>query len=280
MYNIIKSSGSPFFNESGEPVPAFTIKPKPKHRPTDFIEGIEGIEEAAAELQEDETPEEIITAAKAEAKRIIDDANAQSIAYIKSTSERIDAEFNANVQRGFEQGYENGVSEGSKAGYERGFKQGYDDGMTEADNEARHNITIMQQIIEGIDDAKHMMLKKYERSLSDVALAMARMVVKKELETNPKQLGRIIEDAASACKNQEYILVTLSQAGYDLITGEDPALVKTLESYSDDVRFFVDRNMADTDCIIETPIGVIDASVKVQFDNIESGLHDADTQEN
>lgn len=274
MSRIIKafSLGQPF----DEAAPAFTIKVKPPVESDEFC----AIGETPDVVVEELTPLEIITKAKEQASQIIEDARTKSIAYIKEKSEKVDAEVAANVKLGFDQGFENGVLEGIDVGKKRGYDQGYAEGTSVADELSRKTITFMQSVIEGIDEGKHMMLKKYENELSDVALSIAKLVIKREVKVNPSTLKSIIENATVACKNQDYILVTLSPHGYQIITNDDPEIVALLKTYSDDVRFFADKNMADTDCVIETPLGVIDASVAVQFKNIEAAIKSHDNQDN
>lgn len=277
MSRIIKATAVSTQPIMGDGMPTFTIREKTQSQ--DDFRPIHDLRTDIDEI-EDLTPEQLLADAKIEAKKIIEDANSQSIAYIKATTERLDAELELNLKKGFDQGHEKGIEEGRKLGYERGYEKGYDDGVDAADVEYDKNIKFMQGVIEGIDDAKHLMLKKYESSLSDVAFTMAKMVIKKELEVDPKLLNKIIEDAASTCKNQEYILVTLSESGYKIVTKESDSVAEILKTYSDDVRFFVDKTMSDNDCIIETPVGVIDASVKTQLENISTALKDVDNQDN
>lgn len=270
MSKIIKCAFTPHEMPT-DGTPKFTIKPRSVHISTDFTEL-----DDTKHKHEPPSPEVIaallIEEAKSQAKKIIEDANAQSLAYMKATSEKVDAEFKLNMEKGYEQGFQKGVLDGK----DKGYRDGYEVGLNEADKLYDKNIKFMQGIIEGIDDAKHMMLKKYESDLSNVAYEMAKMIIKAELEAKPEAINSIIEHAASTCKNQEFILVTLSQFAYDLVTNNKDSVAKTLKTYSDDVRFFVDASMNDTDCIIETPLGVIDASVAVQLENIKVAISDDD----
>lgn len=271
MSKIIKGGFASFSDETTEKA-GFKIKEKPKFN--DDFQDLQSHTETESSTQV--TAEDIIESAKLEAKRILEDAQEQSRQYIKESRERVDTEVEANMQKGFEQGYQKGLTQGKIKGYEDGYQEGLD----ESDELYKKNIAFMQGVIEGIDDAKHMMLKKYEGSLSDLAYTMARMIVKKELKENPKTLNKMIEAAAETCKNQEYILVTLSQAGYDLIVGDDESVLQTLRTYSDDIRFYVDKSMSDTDCVIETPVGVINASLDVQLDNIKEQMKSHEAQQN
>lgn len=271
MSKIIKGEFTSFSADVVERK-GFTIKPKAKTEDT-FV----NIDSAEALVENTPvTTEEIIKLAEAEAKLILDNAKTQSLKYIKESSDRVNAEFAISMQKGFEEGLQKGITQGKIKGYEDGYQEGLD----EADELYKKNIAFMQGVIEGIDDAKHMMLKKYENSLSDLAFTMAKMILKKEFKENPDSLNKLIEAAAETCKNQEYILVTLSQSGYDLIIGDDQSVMKTLSTYSDDIRVYVDKTMSDTDCIIETPVGVINASLDVQLDNIKEQIKNHETQHN
>ncbi|MEG0894377.1 MAG: hypothetical protein RSE93_01575, partial [Oscillospiraceae bacterium] len=187
-----------------------------------------------------EAYDKIISDAKEEAKRILEDAKRKSLDYIKEKKEAMDAEIENSKKMGYNQGMTKGIEEGRDKGIKIGYEKGFEDGNNEATKIYTHNVQFMQSVIESIDDAKHDMLKKNEAALSDVAYAMAKMIIKKEVEKDASFLKKIILLAAQECKNQEYITVTLSKFGYDMMTNSDDEVVSRLKLFSDDIRFFID----------------------------------------
>lgn len=215
---------------------------------------------------------DILAKAKTEAKRIMEKAEFESLKLIEEAEYKLKLEYQDSVRRGHQVGIERGVSEGERRGYSKGYDEGYDVATQECNDITEKTINFMHSVIEGIDEGKHDLLRRYQEDLTDVAFAMAKMIVKKELEVDPTTIRSIVESAALMCKNQDFIHISVSDNSYKLLTGEKDDIVNRLASLSSDVKIIADMNMKDDECIIETPIGLIDASVKTQLDNIETAI--------
>lgn len=261
MYNIIKSSQqSPDAKKTLETTAEFRIKPS-------NVQGNKGTTYQSL-TNDEKVAADIISQAKEQAKKIVDQAQNYSIYYMKSTAERI----NAQLQASMEQVDSENLSAASKKGYDEGFQKGYQEGLAQAQEEIQQLITFSESVIEGIDDGIQDMLKKYEDDLYLLAFSIAKTIVKKELELSPEALKSIVENAALQCKNQGSLRINISVNNYQMFMSEKCNIIKRIENISDDVRFIADPNMSDTDCIIETPIGVIDAGIETQLENINLGL--------
>lgn len=219
------------------------------------------------------SPAQILEQAQEEAKRIIEQAQAISSAKIKEATELANNNYEAEMNRAKSKGFEAGKDEGAKKGFKIGFDEGLKKGEIEAENITQKTIQFMHGVIEGIDEGRHDLLKKYQDDLKDVAFLVAEKILKKEIEEHPETIKNIIDNAAQMCKNQDYIRVNVSSKNYKLLMG-DKELELRLNSYSKDIKFIVDENISDTGCIIETPLGVIDAGVETQLENIKTAISD------
>lgn len=221
-----------------------------------------------------EVADDILSQAKEQAKKIVEQAKTYSVQYMKATTERINSEYEENQNNIHKQNVSRGFAEGERKGYDAGFKSGYQDGMEKADELSKKNIEFMQSVIEGIDDGRHALLTRYESDLIDVALAIAKNVLKAEIKSNPKAIKSIIEHTAHTCKNRDSLLITVSENSFKLLVSEDCDLTENLAKLSNSVKIVVDDNMEDGDCIIETPAGVIDCGINTQFDNMQATLNE------
>ncbi|WMJ24249.1 FliH/SctL family protein [Paludicola sp. MB14-C6] len=261
MYNIIKSSQqSPDVKKTLEVTPEIRIKSREyKDQKSTFTRPLTHDEKVAAD---------IISQAQAQAKKIVDQAQNYSIYYMKSTADRI----NAQLQNAMDQADSENYSTASKKGYEEGFQKGYQDGLAQAQAEMQQLLTFSENMVEGIDSGIQDMLKKYEEELYLLAFSIAKMIIKKELELSSDALKSIVENAALQCKNQGSLRINISVNNYKMFMSKECDIINRMNNISDDIKFIADPNMSDTDCVIETPIGVIDASVDTQLDNINMGL--------
>lgn len=273
MSRIIKSyTNVAVSDDSAAPNQAYTIKPKtPKPQ-------IEITEENFPKLSPEKRQvvcESLLSNAKQQADQIIQNAQAEIRQQIREATDRLQHRFDVEVAAAKRNAVEEGMEEGKKQGYIDGYNKGYEDGLEKADELSEKTISFMHSVIEGIDDGKHALLKRYQEDLKELALTVAYTIIRKELEIEPQLFENIIQQAAQDCKNQDYIRVMLSSNSYKLFAGSEE-LAEKLKGYADEVKFVVDATLKDTDCLIETPVGVIDAGVDTQLENLEAVLKDKD----
>lgn len=223
--------------------------------------------------------EDILTKAKADAKTIMEKAKLDSQKLIEEAEYKLKLEYQDSVRRGHQVGIERGMLEGERRGYSKGYDEGFDVATQECNDISDKTMAFMHSVIEGIDEGKHDLLRKYQDDLTDVAFAMAKMIVKKEIEIKPETIKTIVESAALMCRNQDFIHISVSDNSYKLLTEEKGDFINRITSLSEDVKIIADMNMKDDECIIETPIGLIDASVNTQLDNIETAVKEKGQQQ-
>jgi len=223
------------------------------------------------QAQKQELADDIISKAQEQAKRIVDQAQSYGIYYMKTTTDRANEEYQLASQKVQDENMTNI----EQKGYDAGLEKGYQEGIRQAEEETQRLVTFLEGVIEGVDEGKLALVKKYEEDLKELAFEIAKTIVKKELEVSPETLRNIIESAALMSKNQGAMRISVSPKSYSLLTGEGSELERRLNGISDDVKFISDSSLKDTDCYIETPIGFIDASVDTQLNNIELAIkHD------
>ena len=273
MSSIIKSYNHNFISNVDAP---YKLKqPTEKiHYESDNSEKNYGqsLEPAILTIQEQEILcKKLIDDAHNSARKIMDNAKSFSVNHMRETTERATEDYNHAMDSARKEGFENGVEQGRVEGRKIGYNEGFEQGEKEAEEIYKQTISFMHGVIEGIDDGKENLLKKYHDDLKDVAFAMAEKILKKEVNKSEYDIKLIIENAAQMCKNEDYLRVILSKNSYGLLSG-DEELESRLNSFSDDIKFVIDYDMLDSDCIIETPIGMIDASVSTQLENMKTSV--------
>jgi flagellar assembly protein FliH len=102
-----------------------------------------------------------------------------------------------------------------------------------------------------------------EEQVVKLALAIARRVLAREVMSDPLHLAASVR--AALAKLQDASMTTLRVSGADL------AAWRTLfaPSEPDAITVIEDRNLPSGHCVMETPVGRIELSVPVQFEEIE-----------
>ena len=213
------------------------------------------------------------------AKQIVESAQSYRAEQLRDCTERVDREIQEARKQGYQDGFARGREEGKKSGIEAGMRQGLVEGAKKAEAENRDCLNELSQMIQSVEKSKTEILSKFESDLKDLAVAIARAIVKKELETDPKTLHTIIQNAVDSYRNQSWVRVYVSGNTANLLTKADSSLAQELQSVSDHVKVVVTAGISDESCVIETPDQVIDAGIDTQLRKIKSVLDESERSE-
>ena len=110
----------------------------------------------------------------------------------------------------------------------------------------------------------------YEKALPDLAMEIAAKVMEHTLQTDPTVLKPLVQRAVAQVKNAEWLEVQVSRQLPELAQ----ELREELQEWTDirHVEVTEDQNELGA-CIVQTPQGIIDASVSTQLDNLKKRLH-------
>ncbi|MDR2795117.1 MAG: flagellar assembly protein FliH [Spirochaetaceae bacterium] len=190
-------------------------------------------------------------AAQAEADTIIRDANARA--------EQIEAEAAARL--------EEASKTASAQGFEQGRREGYEAGMTEV----KRLIARAQLIMERIQDKRLEVIEQAEQEIIDLALLVARKVVKVISESQRQVVVENIKAALGKVKASGKVNVRVNLADLETATEHLDEFIKLMES-SGSVHILEDTSVDAGGCYIETDFGEVDARIAVQFAELESKI--------
>lgn len=207
------------------------------------------------------------------AKEIIEAAEAYKVNTIKEATEKMNEECSRMKIKSREEGFALGKLEGKKQGEEEGYKLGYKDGLDKAEKENQLIVNELERLISDVQDAKELIVKKYEDDLQNLAVAIAKKIVNAELKVNDDVISNIIKGAVADYHNQEWLTITVSKGTAERIEKFDKDIIKDLKSVSGNVKIVPSAQANDGDCFIDLPDAAIDASIDSQFANIENSIN-------
>lgn len=218
---------------------------------------------------------EILDQAFRKAKEIVDSAQAYRMGQLRECTERSEAERQEARKQGYEDGFARGREEGKKQGFEAGLQQGGAEGQRSAAAENRKYVDELARMIEAVEKSKSTILSEFESGLQELAVSIARAILKRELKLDPKTMHTIIVNAMDSYRNQEWVRIYVSGSTANLLLKGDAKITEELKAISENVKVVVTEGMGDGACILELPSRVIDAGIDAQLEKIQSGLNDA-----
>lgn len=184
------------------------------------------------------------------------DVKKEEIVYSSLTAAQLEEITNQAYDDVRQQAYEEGSRQGRDEGYQAGLRaaQQQIDQQVAALCEAIDNV---YQLLAGQDDA-------VEQALVNIAISMARSVLRRELSIDASHLREVVADAIALLPHEsERIVVYLSQADYAL-------MAQTQLPSSWQLR--VDKTLSPGGCRIHNGQSVVDYSLEQQFQQTVDAL--------
>ena len=189
--------------------------------------------------------------ARKQADAVIQDANVRAA--------QIEAEAAARL--------EEAEKTAAAAGFEQGRKDGYEAGMAEV----KRLVARTQLIMERIQDKRLEVIEQAEQEIIDLALLVARKVVKVISESQRQVVIENIKAALARIKTSGKVTVRVNLADLETATEHLDEFIRLVES-SGDIHILEDSSVDAGGCYVETDFGEVDARIAVQFAGLESKI--------
>jgi flagellar assembly protein FliH len=235
--------------------------------------------------------ESLRTAAKQEAEQILNRAREEAEAAIarkeaecqtlRGSAEAEAAKTIADAERrakelleDSDQKYMSGKQAAEDSGREEGRKEGYADGKAEADR----LVARIHTMLERVQDRRQQILDEAEQQIVDLALLVARKVVKALVTTDREEIVRAnVSAALRKVRSRGIVTIKVNLADLDVTTEHKEEFVRLIETQAAgsgevDLHIHEDSSIDPGGCVVETDFGEIDARINAQLSEIENRI--------
>ena len=149
-------------------------------------------------------------------------------------------------------------------GFRQGLQEGRESGREELLNHARH----LEQILDTLDKPLEELDDSVEQQLAQLAMLVARQLVRRELTTDPQQVVGVVREA----------LALLPVAARDVqlaLNPEDAAIVRdalSLQEREQAIRIVEDPVQSRGGCRVVTRTSQIDATIETRLNSVIAGV--------
>lgn len=151
------------------------------------------------------------------------------------------------------------AQEDHKRRYDEGYAEGVEAGKSE------YSLKIMEMVMAQLDA-----LENLENQIVDVVIASVRKIVD---EIDDRELiVRVVRKGISAVRGEKRLLVRVSLADEAAVSASLKSSVISSDGMSGYLEVVGDSYLKQGDCIIETDMGVVEASLSTQLRILEQSL--------
>ncbi len=215
----------------------------------DMTENADAEDEAAVTSD----PEVMIENARKKCEKMISDAEAEAAKLLDEARSKADME--------------------AAAIKEDAWQRGYAEGMEAAAEQSKALLEEADRIRQTAAEDYESILAGMEADILELSVKIARKAVAGELTANRDVILQLAASALKECseKNSAVIRVSPSNAEY---LKENMDRLAAMAEGAGDAEIKADSAMKPGDCIIETPLGNIDAGAETRLDKIEEAIEE------
>ena len=155
-----------------------------------------------------------------------------------------------------------------KRAYENGFKKGEMTGVKLEKRKIRPVIENFYQVISEIEKIKNRLYLNAEEKTVELALAIAKKIVCREINTNKDVILSILKESLKKLGEPETIMVKIRPSDFEIIKSSEFEIAEYFDRI-ENVTFIKDDTIDNGGCIIETNLGNIDARIEKQFEAVD-----------
>jgi flagellar assembly protein FliH len=193
----------------------------------------------------------IILKAKEEAETILSESQYEALRLIENT----EAEVNENKKRIEEEAWQ----------------KGYGEGMKEAQRQYEGTLQEAEFIRENAKIEYKEVLAGMESDVVNTILEVARKVIGAEVSLNKENLIYLVKQAFEKCSSRENLVLKVSPDDYEFLTLNKDKLLSMVPGIGE-LEIKRDSSLDEGSCIVETPLGIVDAGIQIKLQKIEEAF--------
>ncbi len=209
---------------------------------------------------------EIYKAKQNESRVLVENAKEEASRMIKEATEQVEEiEKNAQVVQ------DNAKREGYKEGYQEGVENAIKDGNVEV----RNMVEKLKKILGETINKRNDIIDVSEAQIIDIAVLIAKRVVKMITEKDKNVVVRNIQEALRRVKGRARVTIRVNIDDLEVSARHKDEFYQMLDKI-EGVTILEDPNVDIGGCIIETDFGDIDARISTQLNEIETAIKEVE----
>ncbi len=191
---------------------------------------------------------------------ILNKAKEEALAITQSAKDEAESIKAKAYSVGFDSGKQDGFKQGKKDAYERAKVE-----VRSEVDELKYNVA---REIKLLDIEKDRILEKHIEELKEISISIGEKIALTSFKSSKDIIEKMILEATEKMKKSSWAKIYIGHTDEAVNIKGDAEFLEKLSRLADNVKVIIMQADEDGTCIIETPNGTMDISVKTQVDNI------------
>ena len=155
--------------------------------------------------------------------------------------------------------------------YREGLHRGQQEGYAAVCQRASELFRNLAAAIEEVDELQQRVLREAETAIVEMALAVARKVIQREVRIDRSCIAEVIQEALQKTDPRDRVVIRMNSADLQYLETACVSLPES-ENRLERLRLEADDSIAEGGCMLETKCGDIDGRIEQRLQIIESAL--------
>jgi len=162
------------------------------------------------------------------------------------------------------------LAELEKEAYRKGFEQGQRDGLAIEEKQMADKARRLEGLLTGLGGLKAQIVGETEKELLELAVGIAKCIVRAEVKTDLEVIERTVRAAATLVVDRSQIRIVISPDDMEAVKGLLPEFAVTTRGAK--LEIAEDSTIERGGCILETGFGRINATIESQLATLQKEL--------
>ena len=157
--------------------------------------------------------------------------------------------------------------------YRAGFEDGQAEGLKQGQEQSRAEIDRFASALEGISDQWEGLLKDADMQLVDLALAVAGRIIGSSVEIRREPVLQAVQDCLGYLQDKSRVVIKVHPDDLDTVRRHRNDWLESLEGM-EKLIIEADPGISRGGCIVETPVGDVDAQIEERLKRLRTVLEE------
>jgi len=150
-------------------------------------------------------------------------------------------------------------------------KRGYEDGYQKGSSEAQGIINEANSMKTETTNEREAAIARLEPDLVELIIRIVKKLISDTVKINPQVVLHLIRQGLAQSNFTGDVTLRVSKEDYDNVIYNKDTLLESVEG-GVNLEVLKDFSLGAGDCLIETPFGVIDSSLDMQYEEVRESL--------
>jgi len=188
----------------------------------------------------------------------------------RQESEKIIANANTEAQKIINDGRDK-LKQIEEEAFHHGWQGGYEEGHKVVEEEYNSKVQEAQNLVEKAHEEKQKIIAGSEDEVVQLAVAVSRKVIGRELATSPEIIVEIVKRAIQKVGDREELTVRVNPENMDSTINAQDEIKQSAKGVRK-LKVLADPTIAPGGCVVESSNGTVDARVERQLGEIKQAL--------